>query len=100
MPRRGRPRKTVEEELTAAINQSRENALLVGLHLTSRGAQRPPSGPAPDSIAGDDSLEELKALAATAGAQTAEAIVQSRPRPDAATLVGSGKGDELKAKVQ
>ena len=44
-------------------------------------------------------MQELAALAATAGARVAETVIQSRPRPDAATLVGSGKVEELKAKV-
>ena len=46
-----------------------------------------------------ESLEELAALAASAGAQVAESQIQSRPRADAATLVGSGKVEELKAKI-
>jgi GTPase len=76
-----------------------EIALLVGLSLTGRGSQRAPSGVDPDLITADESIEELAALAATAGAQVAERIIQSRPRPDAATLVGSGKVNEITAKI-
>ncbi len=70
---------------------SEEIALLVGLDLTSRGSQQ--------LISAQDSMEELTALASTAGARVAEILIQSRPRPSAATLVGSGKVEELKAKI-
>ena len=78
---------------------SEEIALLVGLHLTGRGSQHAPSGAGSDLITAEESMEELAALAATAGASVAERVIQSRPRPDAATLVGSGKVEELKAKI-
>ena len=73
--------------------------MLVGLNVTSRGSQRPPSGVESNLASAQESLEELEALAATSGARVAEVVIQSRPRPDAATLVGSGKVDELKAKI-
>ena len=41
------------------------------------------------------SLEEFEELARSAGAEIAATIVQHRPRPDAATLVGTGKIDEI-----
>ncbi len=41
------------------------------------------------------SLEEFEELARSAGAEIAATIVQRRPRPDAATLVGQGKLDEI-----
>jgi GTP-binding protein HflX len=43
----------------------------------------------------DESLDELAELAASAGARVVERLVQSRPAPDAATLVGRGKVEEL-----
>jgi GTPase len=76
-----------------------EIALLVGLHLTGRGSQRAPSGVDRELSTPEESIQELAALAATAGAGVAETTIQSRPRPDAATLIGSGKVEELKAKV-
>jgi GTPase len=69
------------------------------LHLTARGPQRAPSGIDTELSTPEESMQELAALAATAGARAAETVIQSRPRPDAATLVGSGKVEELKAKV-
>ena len=73
-----------------------ETALLVGLHLTARAAQRPPGG---DLSSAQESLEELAALAISAGARVAESQIQSRSRADSATLVGSGKVEELKSKI-
>ncbi len=45
-------------------------------------------------------MEELAALATSAGAVVRERTLQIRPRADAATLIGSGKVDELRAQVQ
>jgi GTP-binding protein HflX len=46
-----------------------------------------------------ESLDELAELAASAGARIVERLVQSRPAPEAATLVGRGKVEELTAAV-
>ena len=75
-----------------------EVAILVGLNLTARKG-RAPSAVKPESPRAEESLEELASLAATAGARVADRQMQSRPRADAATLVGSGKVDELKALI-
>lgn len=63
----------------------------MGLHLTARSSRK-----ADELITTEESMEELAALASTAGARVAERVVQSRPRADAATLIGSGKVTELK----
>ena len=80
---------------------SEERAILVGLDLKSRSHrgsnQRGNSDP--DAHAAEESLEEMKALADTAGAHVEETIVQSRQAPDSATLIGSGKLDELRRLV-
>jgi GTP-binding protein HflX len=76
-----------------------ETALLVGLELTARRSQRSQHGPETQPIRAEESLEELAALAATAGAAVADRQIQSRPRVDAATFVGSGKVEELKALI-
>jgi len=46
-------------------------------------------------VSPDDSLAELRELTASAGASVAGEILQRRQRPDAATLIGSGKVQEL-----
>jgi GTP-binding protein HflX len=45
----------------------------------------------------EESLEELRVLAESAGAQVAAQLVQIRDQADKATLVGSGKLDEIRA---
>ena len=80
---------------------SAERAILVGLDLksrTHRGSNQRSSSD-PGSHAAEESLEEMKALADTAGAHVEETIVQSRQAPDSATLIGSGKLDELRRLV-
>jgi GTP-binding protein HflX len=44
----------------------------------------------------ETSLQELKALAETAGSQVLEGLIQRRDKPDTATFVGSGKARELR----
>lgn len=63
----------------------------MGLHLTARSSRK-----AEELITTEESMEELAALASTAGARVAERVMQSRPRADSATLIGSGKVTELK----
>jgi GTP-binding protein HflX len=47
----------------------------------------------------ETSLQELKALAETAGSQVLEGLIQRRDKPDPATYVGSGKARELREVV-
>ncbi len=64
-----------------------ERALLVGVALGARGRAR-----------AESSLEELAALATSAGASVVGTALQERKRRDPATLVGQGKVDELRAR--
>jgi GTPase len=64
---------------------------LAGLELTRRRSAAP-QGPAPSP---EESIEELAQLAESAGAEVIERVLQTRERPEAATLLGSGKIDEL-----
>lgn len=56
-----------------------------------RPTDRPPFGRA------EEPLEELAELAASAGADIVERMAQARPAPEAATLIGRGKVEELAA---
>jgi len=47
----------------------------------------------------EESLSELRSLAETAGAVVISSIVQSRRKPDSATLLGKGKLEELQGLV-
>ncbi len=48
----------------------------------------------------ENAMHELSALAETAGATVAAAVLQRRPKPDPATYLGSGKARELGEIVQ
>jgi GTP-binding protein HflX len=43
----------------------------------------------------DESMAEFRELVSSAGAQVAAEVMQHRPRPDPATLIGSGKVEEI-----
>lgn len=47
----------------------------------------------------EESLDELAALAGSAGASIQDQMIQMRQKPDAATLIGSGKLDQLRALI-
>ncbi len=72
---------------------AQESAILVGLDLKSRSraaaADHIPFTP-------EESLEELQTLAESAGARVEETVIQSRTAPDSATLIGSGKLEQLR----
>jgi len=48
----------------------------------------------------EESLEELAELAASAGAEIVGRAMQTRPGPEAATLIGHGKVEELRVQVK
>jgi GTP-binding protein HflX len=91
MPHRACPEPTAR---TSSLPAVEEIAILAGLNLVRRGSA---SASAEESA--EESMAELVSLASTAGARIAATEIQSRPRRDAATLVGSGKVEELKALV-
>lgn len=53
-----------------------------------------------NSVNMEESMDELAELAISAGAEIAARITQARPGPEAATLIGSGKVQELCAEVK
>jgi GTP-binding protein HflX len=63
-----------------------ERAVLVGVVLAGHDGWSTPA-----------SLEELRRLAETAGADVVDVVTQRRSRPDPATLIGGGKVQELRA---
>ena len=74
-----------------------ERTLIVGVEITGRRRSAQPSLDPPVDV--EESLEELAALAESAGGQVAGRFKQARPAIDSATLLGSGKVAELKALV-
>jgi GTP-binding protein HflX len=76
-----------------------ERAILVGLDLKGRVSR--PGAPKPEfTTSAEESISELEVLAESAGAQVVDRVLQSREAPVAATLIGSGKVDELAAHVK
>ncbi|MCS6954044.1 MAG: GTPase HflX [Bryobacterales bacterium] len=71
----------------------RERAILVGLELTGGGYRG-------RSSEAEELLEELASLAESAGAEVIHQTLQTRAAPEAATLIGSGKVEEIAGLVQ
>ncbi len=70
---------------TASLQVMSERAILIGMEWGRN-----------DSLwTVDDSLEELKQLADTAGATVIKKFIQKRPKPDSAFFIGRGKVQEL-----
>jgi GTP-binding protein HflX len=67
-----------------------ERALLMGIHAGGKEAES----------ALEDSLDELRQLAKTAGAVVVDAVGQVRSSPDPNTYIGSGKAEELAFLIQ
>jgi GTP-binding protein HflX len=61
------------------------------------GAANSPTSKAPPTLqfSAEESLDELRSLAASAGADVTGEFLQRRERPDAATLIGKGKLEEI-----
>jgi GTP-binding protein HflX len=69
-------------------NEQRERAVLVSVRWGETGLEE-----------AEESLQELRSLAETAGAAMIDALLQMRSKPDPATLLGKGKLEELSDKV-
>ncbi|HYI92948.1 MAG TPA: GTPase HflX [Bryobacteraceae bacterium] len=76
-----------------------ERAILVGLDLKSR-ASRSAGSKMENLTSSEESVEELAVLAEGAGASIVDRVLQSRDAPEAATLLGSGKVEELATQVK
>lgn len=76
------------------VSAPKEKAILVGLDLNHR-----PSDSATEPTA-EESLQELQVLAESAGAEVVSTHLQTRDKPVAATLIGSGKVEELGEEVK
>jgi GTP-binding protein HflX len=104
---------TQSQEQATGARSHRERAFLVGLDYRKRssrgskksqltdGAQAARDGstaskapPVPEFTA-QESLDELRTLATSAGAEVTGEFLQHRDRPDPATLIGKGKLEEI-----
>ena len=82
---RGRAGKSDGAVLTAGAQAARDHATSIAL------ARRADS----TDFSSDESLDELRSLATSAGAEIAGDFMQRRDRPDPATLIGKGKLEEI-----
>ena len=80
---------------------ARERAILLGVAVKTRSSRRTPISTAdtPDFDA-EESLNELSVLTESAGGDVVERSIQSRDAVEAATLIGSGKVDEVARQVK
>ena len=82
----------------ACIRRRAQNGPLTAAAQAARDTStRPPATKAPDipEFSAEESLDELRSLAASAGAEIVGEFLQHRDRPDPATLIGSGKLEEI-----
>ena len=81
-----------KQSASSSLAKVQERAILVGMEYSGMG-----------NMLGwslEDSVEELKQLADTAGAQVVARFLQKRPKPDPAFFIGKGKVQELALFVQ
>lgn len=77
---------------STSLAQGTERTILVGMEYAG--------GAGIVGWTAEDSLEELKQLADTAGAEVVAKFLQKRPKPDPAFFIGKGKVQELALYVQ
>jgi GTP-binding protein HflX len=82
------PNKAVQGSRTPGTQAARDAATSV-----SAGSK----APALPEFSAEESLEELRSLAGSAGAAIVGEFLQHRDRPDPATLIGKGKLEEIRA---
>jgi GTPase len=66
--------------------------ILIGLELTQASSRAGSDSP---KVSAEDSMSELVKLATSAGAQIVDQVIQHRAKIEAATLIGSGKVEEI-----
>ena len=84
--RAGLGAKVAKGSLTTGAQAARDSA------GSTSGASKAPKTP---EFSAEESLEELRSLATSAGAQIAGEFLQHRDKPDPATLIGKGKLEEI-----
>jgi GTP-binding protein HflX len=87
-------------KLTTAARLAKQSAAVLARvdALEDDAEDESPEAPVPD-LDFEASLAEFEELARSAGAEVAATIIQRRVKPDAATLVGTGKIEEIEGVV-
>jgi GTP-binding protein HflX len=73
--------------------KTKEKAILVGVKLPSGRSLS--TSPSLNRFYTEESLEELKLLAETAGAEVLDTVIQERQKLDPAFFIGKGKADQI-----
>ena len=92
--RAGRSGKASSASITAGAQAARDHATSVAASSSSSSSSSSLPADSPD-FSSEESLDELRSLALSAGAQIAGEFKQRRDRPDPATLIGKGKLEEI-----
>ena len=92
--RAGRTGKTSSAMITPGAQAARDHATSVAVSSSSSSSSSSLPTDSPD-FSSEESLDELRSLAASPGAQIAGEFTQRRDRPDPATLIGKGKLEEI-----
>jgi GTP-binding protein HflX len=85
---RGRARKAGSPTITPGAQAARDHATSVAVSAATLKADSP-------DFSSEESLDELRTLATSAGAKIAGEFTQRKDRPDPATLIGKGKLEEI-----
>jgi GTPase len=86
--------KTGSASITPGAQAARDHATSVAASSSSSFLPADSRDSSSD-FSSEDSLDELRALAASAGAEIAGEFTQRKDRPDPATLIGKGKLEEI-----
>ena len=87
-------------KLTAAARLARTAAAVSAGTAPEKNGDQPSAEPKQAAdLDFDASLAEFEELARSAGAEVAATLIQRRPRPDPATLVGQGKLEEIEGVI-
>ena len=99
----GRAARKKSASLTRGAQAARDHAASAGASSSSSSFSSSLPADSPDlqpdftspHFTSEDSLDEMRTLATSAGAQIAGEFTQRKDRPDPATLIGKGKLEEI-----
>ncbi|MGB6383674.1 MAG: GTPase HflX, partial [Terriglobales bacterium] len=89
---KGHAGKTTVSAITPGAQAARDHATSVAASSSSSSLSRPTNSP---DFSSEESLDELRTLATSAGAHIVGEFTQRKDRPDPATLIGKGKLEEI-----
>ena len=91
----GHAGQTSSATITPGAQAARDHATSAGVSSSSSSSSSSSLPTDSPDFSSEESLDELRSLATSAGAQIAGEFTQRRDRPDPATLIGKGKLEEI-----